>query len=116
MPPPPQSVADATLHWRKSADVLLRFIEDALVFDPESHVMARELFEVFKSWMSGHGHTAWTDQNFGARLAQHPQVLAAGVEKRNGIRPNRSGLSRVSDSVVPGQFAAWMGVRFKGGQ
>jgi hypothetical protein len=60
-----------------------------------SVVMARELFEHFKSWMSGHGHTAWIDQSFSARVAQHPDMPAAGVLKRNGIRPSRGGLSRV---------------------
>jgi putative DNA primase/helicase len=82
-------------------------------------VMAKELFEHFVAWLKENGHIPWTDQNFSARLAQHPEVEAAGVEKKKGVRCSRGGLWRSphlhSVGSVPNQYAAWVGVRFSTG-
>jgi hypothetical protein len=97
--------------------LLLRYIDDNLVLDPDAHVMAKELFEDFTEWLKGNGHNGWTDQNFSARLGQHPEVGAAGVKKKKGVRSARPGLSRKpaprSFVVVPKQYAAWLGIRFR---
>lgn len=117
MPPPPQSVIDATQEWRKSADLLLRYLDDNLTFDAGAHVMATELFEDFSDWLKDKGHKGWTDQNFSTRLAQHPVVVAAGVERKRGVRASRQGLSRPPQAHrvgVPKQFAAWLGISFTG--
>jgi P4 family phage/plasmid primase-like protien len=116
MPEPPESVRSATSVWRMSSDLLLRYINDNLVFDPDAHVMGKELFEDFVEWLKASGHNCWTDQNFSAWFAQHPAVLAAGVEKQRGVRSSRRGLSRCPrphNVVVPNQYAAWAGVRFR---
>jgi putative DNA primase/helicase len=116
MPEPPESVRSATGVWRMSSDLLLRYMSDNLVFDPDAHVMAKELFEDFVEWLKASGHICWTDQNFSARFAQHPAVTAAGVEKQRGVRSSRRGLCRSPrphSVVVPKQHAAWIGVRFR---
>jgi P4 family phage/plasmid primase-like protien len=116
MPEPPESVRSATDVWRMTSDLLLRYINDNLVFDPDAHVMAKELYEDFAEWLNASGHLRWTDQNFSARFAQHPAVCAPGVEKQKGVRSSRRGLSRSPrphNVAVPKQYAAWTGVRFR---
>lgn len=115
-PEPPESVRSATGVWRMSSNLLLRYINDNLVFDPDAHVMAKELFEDFVEWLKANGHICWTDQNFSARFAQHPAVIVAGVAKQRGVRSSRGGLSRSRrphSVVVPNQYAAWIGARFR---
>jgi P4 family phage/plasmid primase-like protien len=117
MPEPPASVQSATETWRRSADLLLRYMDDNLVLDGYGHVMATELFDDFTDWLRANGHKAWTDQNFSARLGQHPEVVAAGIEKMRGVRSSRPGLShrprRFDDRPLPKQYAAWLGLRFR---
>lgn len=117
MPQPPVSVTDATEDWRKSADLLLRYVEDNVTFDPAAHVMGTDLYEDFSAWLKDNGHKPWTDQNFSLRLAQHPEMVRAGVEKKKGIRSSRGGLSRppiIRSMGVPLQYAAWVGLGFRG--
>ena len=119
MPEPPASVVEATAAWRRSADVLLRYCDDRLVFDTEAHVMCRELYEDFTDWLKEHGHVVWTDQNFSARFGQHPEVTANGVEKKkeSGRPPAKTfpPTAPLGDAArdVPEQYAAWLGVRFR---
>ena len=117
MPEPPVSVISATRTWRNSSDLLRRYLDDNLVLDANAHVMAKELFVDFTEWLRANGHKGWTDQNFSARLGQHPDVVAAGVEKRKGVRASRPGLSRSPHpwdlGSLPQQYAAWLGVRFR---
>jgi P4 family phage/plasmid primase-like protien len=117
MPEPPPSVVSATNSWRMSSDLLLRYLGDNVIFDGNAHVMASELYVDFTTWLTENGHHSWTDQNFSARLGEHPVVKANGVNKQKGIRPSRPGLSRRpsvnSGAVVPKQYVAWLGVRFR---
>lgn len=122
MPEPPASVLEATAAWRRSADLLLRYRDDRLVFDPDAHVMSADLYEDFTDWLKEHGHAVWTDQNFTARFIQHPEVTANGVEKKPGIRKSRPGLSRRPSrrdwtgsglQKIPQQYHAWLGIRFR---
>jgi putative DNA primase/helicase len=120
MPEPPASVLAATAAWRRSADLLLRFLDDRLVFDPEAHVMSKELYEDFAEWLKEHGHIGWTDQNFSARFGQHPEVTGNGVQKKLLRRTARQTLSRrplplwhSSPEAPPERYWAWLGVRFR---
>jgi P4 family phage/plasmid primase-like protien len=118
MPQLPESVRKSTDAWRGSADLLLRYINDRLVFDTESHIRAKELFEDFSEWLKESGHIAWSEQNFSERLAQHEFASNHGVVKRKGIRESRGGLSRRTTEVFgwvppPAQYPAWLGVRFR---
>ena len=88
MPEPPEAVRKATEAWRGASDVLWRDVEERLVFDPEAHVMGKELYEDFTIWLKANGHHVWTDQNFSARLAQHPLVADHGVNKQDRVRPS----------------------------
>jgi putative DNA primase/helicase len=120
MPEPPASVLEATLAWRKSVDLLLRFYDDRLVFDAEAHVISKELYEDFTDWLKDHGHAGWTDQNFTARFGQHPEVTAHGVQKKLIRSTAPQTLSRrprpswhTGSEPAPERYRAWLGVRFR---
>ena len=120
MPDPPAAVRAATAGWRGASDVLWRYVGERLVFDPEAHVMSKELYEDFTGWLKDNGHHGWTDQSFSARLAQHSLVADHGVTKQDRVRSSRKGLSRPprrlgwggSNGKVPNQYGAWLGVGF----
>jgi phage/plasmid-associated DNA primase len=120
MPSDPVSVRESTAMWRKSADLLLNYIDERLVLDPEAYVMSVELFEDFKSWLRDSGHTQWADQTFTKRFSDHRQVKGHGVAKKM-VRSTRLGLSRppgrtvhgATGRAVPKQFTGWSGIRFR---
>jgi P4 family phage/plasmid primase-like protien len=115
MPEPPQSVTEATREWRRSADLLLRYMDDRLVFDPNSHVIRSDLYDDFTAWLNASGHREWSDQVFHGRFLDHPEVSSKGVEKKKGVRYTQPGRSRPlnpSTQVVPNQYNAVMGVGF----
>ena len=124
LPDDPPSVQETTQRWRKNSDVLLRFIDERLVFDPQAQVVATELFEDFNQWLQSNGHKSWSDQSFSARLAQHGQAIANDVAKKRSRRSSALRLSRrtsrllgatgaTTGSAVPKQFTAWVGIRFQ---
>jgi P4 family phage/plasmid primase-like protien len=120
MPEAPKSVSEATQAWRRTSDLLMRYMDDRLVFDNQSHVMATELFDDFTQWLTDNGHVGWSDQNFSARLTQHGEAIANGLEKKRGIRKSTPGLSRRPEGamraatvVPPKTYTAWLGLRFR---
>jgi putative DNA primase/helicase len=120
MPEDPRSVREATQAWRRTSDLLMRYMDDRLVFDDQSHVVATELFEDFTQWLKESGHVAWSDQNFSARLGHHSVAKANSVEKKRGIRSSRPGRSRrcggtigATPVVPPKAYTAWLGLRFR---
>ncbi|MCE9515999.1 MAG: hypothetical protein K8R24_08730 [Mycobacterium sp.] len=124
MPHEPASVQQATAVWRKNSDVLLRYADERLVFDPHAQVVATELFQDFNEWLESNGHRSWSDQSFSARFAQHGEAIANQVAKKRSRRSAALRLSRrpshwcgatgaTSGSAVPKQFTAWVGVRFQ---
>lgn len=124
MPDDSASVVQATAVWRKNSDVLLRYADERLVFDPQAQVVATELFEDFNDWLQANGHRPWSDQSFSARFAQHGEAIANGVIKKRSRRSAKLQLSRrpnhpfmatgaTPGSAVPKLFTAWVGVRFQ---
>jgi phage/plasmid-associated DNA primase len=121
LPDPPATVVAATQEWRHSADQLLRYRDERLIFDPHSCVMSTDLYDDFSSWLSAHGHHGWTDQSFTARFGQHSGITAHGVERKR-IRSATSRLTLSRPQVtpfgklpqrIPAQYYAWLGVRFR---
>ena len=120
MPAPPASVDGATQIWRRQSDLMLRFIDDVLVFEPAENVWSVELYEEFAKWLKTHGHQNWSDQSFTARFEQHPDVLANGVKKGRTHQsqtrfPSRPPLpSWVNSAAMPPlKYSAWFGGRFQ---
>jgi putative DNA primase/helicase len=81
---PPAEVANALREWRAGADLLRSFRLEKVVFDPAAHMMSRDVQKMFEEWLKARGHAVWSDQTFTDRWAAHPDVMAAGVTKKNG--------------------------------
>ena len=124
IPEDPPSVVEATTSWRRNSDVLLRYTDDRLVFDPQAQVVATELYDDFNDWLQANGHRPWSDQSFSARFSQHGEAIANEVSKKRSRRSSKLRLSRrpnqwfgatgaIPGSAVPQQFTAWVGVRFQ---
>ena len=94
---------------------MARYIDDNLIFDSSSHVMAAELFADFGSWLTDHGHKGWSEGSFASRMAQHELCVAAGIE-RTRVRAKRGGVSRKAHSgsigPLPERYWAWLGLRW----
>jgi P4 family phage/plasmid primase-like protien len=112
MPPPPKRVEDDTLDWRRESDLVLSFIGDVLTFDWNSHILAKELHEVFNKYLEDKGHREWTDRTFVSRFGSHDECSRNGVtRKKIRARDGRSTLSPGSTTGV--NYYAWLGVRFQ---
>ncbi|MGW2213246.1 phage/plasmid primase, P4 family, partial [Streptomyces sp. NPDC001781] len=108
----PEDVEKDTLEWRKESDLVLSFIGDCLSFDWNSHVLARELHEVFNKYLADKGHREWTDRTFVSRFGSHDECARNTVQRKK-IRA-REGLSSMERSPKIGvNYQAWLGVRFQ---
>jgi putative DNA primase/helicase len=94
----PETVERDTATWRRSTDLILGYVEDALVFDPTAHVLSSELHADFVKWLGSAGHGAWTANVFKARFTEHSAVRAAGLT--TGRTRRTEGLSRPSDGLI----------------
>lgn len=117
MPAPPDTVTADTRAWRAESDLVLSYWDDRIEDDPDSHVMARELFDDFNSWLSTKGHRPWSDKTFNARFGAHEETTQRGGERKK-IRA-RDGLSRPPGTyaslvapTVPTVYWAWLGIGF----
>jgi P4 family phage/plasmid primase-like protien len=108
---PPKSVLDATREWRMAADLLLRYADEKLIFDPTPHVMTVDLYLDFNNWLLANRHQPWSDQTVSARIKDHS---AFSVEKRQVSFDPSNPPSRLNgSSKIPPRYAAWLGVRFR---
>ena len=118
MPPLPERVARDTFDWRADADIVLAYMRDRLVFDPDACVMVAELRDDFNDWITERGHRPWSDRLFSTRFGGHSETQAHDVIKKSA-RNTHPGLSRRVVTVPgawnppPAVFKAWCGVRFR---
>ncbi|MFD8226925.1 phage/plasmid primase, P4 family [Streptomyces massasporeus] len=112
MPPLPKRVEDDTLDWRRESDLILSFIGDVLTFDWNSHILAKELHEVFNKYLEEKGHREWADRTFVARFGGHDECSRNGVQRKKiRARDGRSTLGGPPPTGV--NYHAWLGVRFQ---
>ncbi|MGK4586005.1 primase-like DNA-binding domain-containing protein, partial [Kitasatospora sp. HPMI-4] len=117
MPQPPTHVVEATRKWRKQSDLILSYWDNMIEADPNSHVMARDLFDAFNAWLTERGHAKWADKTFVARFEGHDETSGNAVERRKiRQKPNLSRPALVTSMLqppaVPATYWAWVGVRF----
>jgi hypothetical protein len=107
-------VVKDTKEWRATADLILAFIEDNLIFDKDHYVVAQDLYEHFVDYLRDQGHQTWAIQKFADRFGQHALVEGHHVVKQM-IRSTYQGkLSRKTIThTTPIRFAAWLGVRYR---
>lgn len=113
-PPPPQGVAAATEEWRAESDLVMRYCQERLVFDPSSCVLSEDLLEDFNGWLTDQHHHPYTAAMLSSRFGQHFLTSTHGVTKQETRRLD--GLSRPADTWRPVREKAtvWRGVKFLG--
>lgn len=112
LPTPPRRVEKDTLDWRRESDLILSFIGDVLTFDWNSHILSKELHEVFNKYLADKGHREWTDRTFVSRFGSHDECARNSVQRKK-IRA-RDGRSTLGGPPPKGvNYYAWLGVRFQ---
>lgn len=89
----PLSVRTATADWRRTEDVIFRFAEERLEFDPSGSVLARELFGEYERWCAAEARSCGSMKQFNKRFENHDLFTDKGL-----------GRHKVARGVV------WMGV------
>lgn len=112
MPQPPKDVVNATLEWRKESDLVLSFIGDVLEFDWNSHILTRELHEVFNKYLEEKGHREWADRTFVSRFGGHDECARNGVQRKK-IRACDGRSTRGGQAPTGVNYWAWLGIRFQ---
>ena len=107
--PDPARIEVDRKEWRKRDDSVLRFVEETLEFDAESHVMSSELFQEFGRWLALQNQRAWGDRVFFERFGNHELIAMHNVYRKKVKKG--LGLSRPaggSMTVVPKSYQAWL--------
>lgn len=81
----------ATSSWRRTEDVLRRFIEDTLDLGQGGQTRGSELYAAYTSWCQTEGRKSKNNKNFAAEFMAHELVVEAGVTK---VSPQRIALYR----------------------
>jgi P4 family phage/plasmid primase-like protien len=112
MSAPPERVERDTLEWRKESDLILSFIGDVLAFDWNSHILSKELHEVFNRYLADKGHREWTDRTFVSRFGSHDECARNSVQRKKiRVRDGRSTLGGPPPKGV--NYHAWIGIKFQ---
>lgn len=111
MPPIPDRVVKDTMTWREESDVIMKFANQFLVFDRESHILATELTSVFGDFLADENAKPWSSKLFVSRFGGHDLCSRNGVDyKLIKARPGRS--TRNPGLAAGASYRAWLGVRF----
>jgi len=120
LPELPEQVEADSRAWRMETDLILGLWSGLLVADTSRYVMSTDLFRAFTDRLRAQGHPkTWTDRAFTPQFAEHSETTANHVVKHNRVKASRPGISRYTPAdygapaAPPGEFAAWIGVRFR---
>ena len=107
----PPSIELDTLEWRRSADVILDFLSENIVFDRNAHIPSTDLYHQFTMWLDERGMRGWSDKTFTERFGEHDEVTGHAVAK---LRPKtwRTEVSVRTSGQLAGRYAGWAGVRW----
>lgn len=99
----------------QGVDLVLGYVLDRLVFDPEWAVPAVDLSADFAEWLKERGQSVWSERTFVPRFRDHSTVKEHGVaEGRCRLGPTTSRTSSfIGHKPVAERFRGWRGVRFQ---
>ncbi|MFF4291649.1 phage/plasmid primase, P4 family, partial [Streptomyces sp. NPDC001633] len=120
MPDHPPAVQDATRQWRMESDVIMRYWNERLVPDYDSHVMSKELMDDLNQFLGEIGQQTWSQKTAADRFSSHEEtkthkVTKAVIRRKKGLsRPPGGGPDGWSTArpAPPERYHAWLGVRF----
>lgn len=113
----PDRVRQDTYQWRNGADVLLGYIAEHLIADPDRHITCSDLRIAVGEWQRDRGHQEWDDKVLITRFGEHPWALQHRVERKRPKVPH----TQISRPVGLNSFLprptqrpwVWEGVRFR---
>ncbi len=111
MPGAPERVALDTREWRKESDLMLSYIGDRIVFDPQACVTVSDLLDDVNEWLDTRGHHKWADKLLTSRFGEHDEVTQHRVVKTESRA--LQGLVRRHFGDTPRKAKVWLGVRWR---
>lgn len=114
IPEPPQSIQEKKKAWQEENDMLGRFFDECITFDPEYHVTFADLIKSFNEYVKSRGANPWLEEEF--RVAF--EARSSLEKKRVRVARTRSNVGRsVSPFPIPHSTVAqpmcWFGMKFK---
>ncbi|MEZ5237452.1 MAG: phage/plasmid primase, P4 family [Microthrixaceae bacterium] len=74
------TITEATGQWRRSEDVILRFIEDRLRLGVGARTRGGQLWDTYRDWCDQEGRNAGSSKNFITKFMAHEDVQNAGID------------------------------------
>lgn len=74
------TITAATDAWRRSEDIVARFIDETLELGVDAQVRGRDLYTAYRDWCDAEGRRPKSNKNFVTDFMAHEMVLEAGVE------------------------------------
>lgn len=115
----PDTVEQDTRKWRYDADLILRYLDEHVEFDPDSFVVSKDLYEHFCTWLTGQGHRAMPMNTLLSRLKAHT-ALPAYVTAKQVSLASATGRSRPTANPwisqqrsEPARTVAVLGLRYR---
>lgn len=115
--PTPLSVQSDTQDWRAETDLVMAYAQERLSFGGASSiVLATELFDDFKEWLSASGRQEWSETLFSSRFQDHELAKKNYVERKR-IRSASATIQRRHPPIanvkpLAQQVTVWVGVAF----
>lgn len=115
MPPAPPTVAKQTDAWRADIDSLMGYFHDRMIFDDETCVLVREMWEDMNDWLVSRGNVKWTERLFTTRLGTHKIYREHQLERKQvrGFPPNLVRLFGATGDLAVVKPTVLFGVRFR---
>jgi phage/plasmid-associated DNA primase len=100
MLPLPDAVEESTRKWRAETDLVMGFMDECAVVDPDGFVPTKTFLDAFNAFLDDRGHRPWNDKTLGGRFGTHDAVKQARIELKR-------------KSVNGKQQRGWTGVRLE---
>jgi P4 family phage/plasmid primase-like protien len=108
----PDAVQAETSLWRMDSDTFGTFFEQEMRLDKNHAVSSKELLEIYNDWLSDMGKRPVSDGYIATRLSS---MKGAKSVHQKPVRRNSKTLTISTRDVLsslPGQFRAWVGIRW----
>lgn len=114
LPAAPEKVTRDTAEWQRHSNVLMDYVEEHLVLDPGSSVIATELLDGFNDWLQDRSQRPWGEQLFISRFESLKSIRDAKIRRRRAYRDRPEG-ARIDTRTpaIPFRPTVWDGLRWR---
>jgi putative DNA primase/helicase len=100
----PKAVLDAKASYKSGSDNILRFLEDACEYDPDTTISKADLYQGYRDWCRDQGeHHTVKQSDFNATVLKQPQI----GETRSKVARQWSGVRLVRARIETGHTIPW---------